>query len=120
MADHIGCKNAGEAAVDAYFGHEVSLSGNAAPWGFMSAPIRCLLGSISGMGHAQPIAVFPWDALPYPNRIRACRRCLHPQHSSVWFGRTLPASQNSVLTALADYFPVPQTAGVSGVDLALT
>jgi hypothetical protein len=37
--------------VDAYFGHEVLLSENAAPWGFMSAPIRSLLGSISGMGH---------------------------------------------------------------------
>ena len=50
IADHLGCKNAGEAAVDAFFGHEVLPSENAAPWDFMSAPIRSLLGSISGMG----------------------------------------------------------------------
>jgi hypothetical protein len=50
ITDHIGCKNAGEAAGDAFFGHEVLLSENAAPWDFMSAPIRSLLGSISGMG----------------------------------------------------------------------
>jgi hypothetical protein len=25
IADHIGCKNAGEAAVDTFFGHEVLL-----------------------------------------------------------------------------------------------
>jgi hypothetical protein len=29
IADHIGCKNDGETAVDAFFGHEVLLSENA-------------------------------------------------------------------------------------------
>jgi hypothetical protein len=33
IADYIGCKNAGEAAVDAFFGHEGLPSENAAPWG---------------------------------------------------------------------------------------
>jgi hypothetical protein len=42
-------ENASDAAVDAFFGHEVLLSENAAPWDFMSAPVS-LLGSISGMG----------------------------------------------------------------------
>jgi hypothetical protein len=31
IADHIGCKNFGEATVDAFFGHEVLLLENAAP-----------------------------------------------------------------------------------------
>jgi hypothetical protein len=39
--------------VGAFFSHEVLLSENAAPWNFMSAPIRCLLGSISGMGQTE-------------------------------------------------------------------
>src|SRR4029453_4537779 len=44
ISDHIGCKNPGEAAGDAFFGHEVFLSENAAPWVFLSASIRSLLG----------------------------------------------------------------------------
>jgi hypothetical protein len=34
IADHIGCKNAGEAAVDAFFGHEVLRSRERSTVGF--------------------------------------------------------------------------------------
>jgi hypothetical protein len=39
IADHIGCKNDGETAVDAFFGHEALRERT---WDFMSAPIRSL------------------------------------------------------------------------------
>jgi hypothetical protein len=74
IADHIGCKNAGEAAVDAFFGHEVLLSERSTV-GFYEAPIRSLVGSISGMGHDQPIEACPWlvRSTAYSGRITAER-----------------------------------------------